>query len=43
MTTLRFHKLDPLAGRLMLPYLAFSAFAAALTYDIAARNGAKVE
>ena len=42
-TLWQFAKYDALAAKLMVPYIAFSAFAAALTYDIRAKNGDKVE
>ena len=42
-TLWQFAKYDTLAAKLMVPYFAFSAFAAALTFDIRAKNGDKVE
>lgn len=33
-TMVSFHKVDPLAAKLMVPYLGFSAFAAALTVNV---------
>lgn len=42
-TVVQFRRVDGLAGKLMLPYLAFSAFAAAMTYSVTARNGAHVD
>jgi tryptophan-rich sensory protein len=43
LTIWQFAQVDPLAAQLMLPYAAFSVFAAALTYEIRTRNGDKVE
>ena len=37
-TTLQFSRVDPVAGYLMLPYLAWTTYAAALTISISARN-----
>lgn len=34
-----FHKVDPTAAQLLLPYAAWTAYAAALTYKITALNG----
>lgn len=37
-TVLAFHKVDPMAGYLMLPYLAWVTFAAVLTATLYAKN-----
>ncbi len=37
-TAYEFSKVDPLAAQLLLPYLAWSGFAAALTYKIRRLN-----
>jgi len=42
-TVRQFYKYDVLAGRLMVPYILFSCFAAALTYRIRSLNGPHVE
>ena len=41
-TAYQFHKVDPLAGKLMLPYLGWVSFAAALTYTLTSMNSSKV-
>lgn len=42
-TIVEFRKVDPAASTLLLPYFAFSAFAAALTYAFRQRNPPKVD
>ncbi len=37
-TIVEFHKVDPASAYLLLPYLAWSSFAAALTYNITLNN-----
>ena len=37
-TIVQFHKVDPTAAHLMLPYLAWTTFAAALTINVYKNN-----
>lgn len=42
-TIVKFHEVSPVAGNLLLPYAAWSAFATALTYNIWYNNRSKGE